>query len=306
MYGFSGQEEVGLVMIFNFVFTEGKFNGSTLTMVGRNLVFSDVREMPLIGGSGAFRFARGYAQVKTVTFDQKTGNSLSDYNLCRDGDVSQTKFFQDFTPTAMEKFHPDSNNTLMSLHNKNELQINSLGTKEALETILKRRYVPLDDLDLQSKKHNPIEIVHIGDFSQIFLYFLGLSSWIVLKINCFFLLDISSSPLMLEAILLQASCMFGEHTQRPFVSGHARIFEEGEWAMTSVMVGAGLAAKHPPFHRSISPTSLGLHKEKLTHLRFYLHDILSGSKPTTVEVKTHSLDTTGNAVLEYNLYVIHY
>ncbi|KAK7336685.1 hypothetical protein VNO77_17231 [Canavalia gladiata] len=82
MYGFADQEETGLVMIFNFVFTVGKFNGSTLTMVGRNLVFSpDVREMPIVGGSGVFRFARGYAQVKTYAFNATSGNSVLDYNL---------------------------------------------------------------------------------------------------------------------------------------------------------------------------------------------------------------------------------
>ncbi|CAI0402651.1 unnamed protein product [Linum tenue] len=38
---------------------------STLSILGRNAVWSPVREMPVIGGSGVFRFARGYAQART-------------------------------------------------------------------------------------------------------------------------------------------------------------------------------------------------------------------------------------------------
>ncbi|KAH1084374.1 hypothetical protein J1N35_024135 [Gossypium stocksii] len=54
---------------------EGKYNGSNLSVLGRNPVFSAVREMPVIGGSGVFRFARGYAEARTHTFDLKTGKA---------------------------------------------------------------------------------------------------------------------------------------------------------------------------------------------------------------------------------------
>ncbi|XP_020213398.1 dirigent protein 7 [Cajanus cajan] len=61
--------------------TEGKYNGSTLSMLGRNTVFSAVREMPIVGGSGAFRFARGYAEAKTHTLDLKTRDAVVEYNV---------------------------------------------------------------------------------------------------------------------------------------------------------------------------------------------------------------------------------
>ncbi|KAB1227900.1 Dirigent protein 19 [Morella rubra] len=61
-YALASQEEVGLLMAMNFAFTEGKYNGSTITVLGRNAVFTKVREMPVIGGSGLFRFATGYVQ----------------------------------------------------------------------------------------------------------------------------------------------------------------------------------------------------------------------------------------------------
>ncbi|XP_042515922.1 dirigent protein 22-like [Macadamia integrifolia] len=65
----ASQGELGLLMVISFAFTEGKYNGSTLSMLGRNLILREVREMPLVGGTGLFRFARGYAQARTVLFN---------------------------------------------------------------------------------------------------------------------------------------------------------------------------------------------------------------------------------------------
>uniref|UniRef100_A0A2N9IJV9 Dirigent protein n=1 Tax=Fagus sylvatica TaxID=28930 RepID=A0A2N9IJV9_FAGSY len=59
----------------------GKYNGSTITVLGRNPVFNTIREMPVIGGSGLFRFSRGYAQAKTHTLDIKTGDAIVEYNV---------------------------------------------------------------------------------------------------------------------------------------------------------------------------------------------------------------------------------
>ncbi|CAD5326144.1 unnamed protein product [Arabidopsis thaliana] len=75
------QNNFGLLMAFNFVFTKGEFSGSTVSMYGRNPIFSKVREMPIIGGTGAFRFGRGYAQAKTFTFNTTSGNAVVKYNV---------------------------------------------------------------------------------------------------------------------------------------------------------------------------------------------------------------------------------
>ncbi|KAL9349129.1 hypothetical protein Peur_056384 [Populus x canadensis] len=80
-YGSAGQEETALLMAMNFVFLQGKYNGSTISILGRNQVFSKVREMPVIGGSGLFRFARGYAQASTHSFDLKSGDAVVEYNV---------------------------------------------------------------------------------------------------------------------------------------------------------------------------------------------------------------------------------
>ena len=80
-YASASQEEVGLLMSMNFHFVQGKYNGSTITVLGRNPVFDQVREMPVIGGSGLFRFARGYVQASTHTFNPTTGDAVVEYNI---------------------------------------------------------------------------------------------------------------------------------------------------------------------------------------------------------------------------------
>lgn len=81
MYALASQEEAGLMMAMTFSFVDQEFNGSTLVVLGRNVVFDDVREMPVIGGSGKFRFAKGYALAKTHAFDLKTGNAIVEYDV---------------------------------------------------------------------------------------------------------------------------------------------------------------------------------------------------------------------------------
>lgn len=81
IYASASQNDLGLLMTMNFAFMAGKYNGSTLGILGRNAVFSEVREMPVIGGSGLFRWARGYAQARTHWIDLKTGDAIVEYNV---------------------------------------------------------------------------------------------------------------------------------------------------------------------------------------------------------------------------------
>ncbi|KAK7285437.1 hypothetical protein RJT34_20210 [Clitoria ternatea] len=81
IYGFADQHEFGLVMIINFSITDGKYNGSTFSLLGRNMILAAEREMPIVGGSGAFRFARGYALANTYTANEKTGDAVVEYNV---------------------------------------------------------------------------------------------------------------------------------------------------------------------------------------------------------------------------------
>jgi hypothetical protein len=81
IYASASQTEVGFLMVLNFAFMDGKYNGSTLSVLGRNTVFSAVRELPIVGGSGLFRFARGYAHARTHTFDIGSGDAVVEYNV---------------------------------------------------------------------------------------------------------------------------------------------------------------------------------------------------------------------------------
>lgn len=78
-YAFSDQQEIGLLMTLNFVFTDGKHNGSTLSILGRNPVKHAHREMPIVGGSGVFRLAQGMATATTYFFDGM--NAIVEYNV---------------------------------------------------------------------------------------------------------------------------------------------------------------------------------------------------------------------------------
>ncbi|ERM96790.1 hypothetical protein AMTR_s04866p00003970 [Amborella trichopoda] len=60
---------------------EGKFNGSELTVVGRNLILNKVREMSVVGGNGVFRLARGYARLRTYSFNATNLNALMEYHV---------------------------------------------------------------------------------------------------------------------------------------------------------------------------------------------------------------------------------
>ncbi|KAK4268505.1 hypothetical protein QN277_025155 [Acacia crassicarpa] len=80
-YASASQSEFALLMVMNFAFIEGKCNGSTITVLGRNPVFNKVREMPVIGGTGVFRFARGYVEARTHWFAPNSRNAIVEYNV---------------------------------------------------------------------------------------------------------------------------------------------------------------------------------------------------------------------------------
>ncbi|KAL4187862.1 hypothetical protein AMTRI_Chr09g41040 [Amborella trichopoda] len=72
IYASASQTEFSLFMGLNFLFTTGELNGSTLTMIGRNPTMENVREMSIVGGSGAFRLARGFLLAKTYSANKVT------------------------------------------------------------------------------------------------------------------------------------------------------------------------------------------------------------------------------------------
>ncbi|XP_057493265.1 dirigent protein 22-like [Actinidia eriantha] len=81
LYGLSSMENFCDVVAMNLIFTDGPYNGSALTVLGYNPVSQPKREMPVIGGSGVFRMARGVALLNTYYFNFTLGNTTVEYNV---------------------------------------------------------------------------------------------------------------------------------------------------------------------------------------------------------------------------------
>lgn len=79
-FTFAGQDEPVLSMAINLVFTDGEYKGSSLSILGNNPISHEYREMPILGGTGAFRLARGIATVDTVTVDIAKLNDILEYH----------------------------------------------------------------------------------------------------------------------------------------------------------------------------------------------------------------------------------
>lgn len=78
--GLADLNEKALVMLLNMVFTQGEFEGSTLSIIGRNPLGREVREVPIVGGTGAFRMATGYVITTTYFADPNHVHSIYQYN----------------------------------------------------------------------------------------------------------------------------------------------------------------------------------------------------------------------------------
>ncbi|XP_047957157.1 dirigent protein 1-like [Salvia hispanica] len=83
MQGTVGQadlHEKALVMLLNLVFTKGEFEGSTLSILGRNPLAAESREVPIVAGTGAFRMATGYIISSTYYNDPARVRNVYEYN----------------------------------------------------------------------------------------------------------------------------------------------------------------------------------------------------------------------------------
>ncbi|KAI8533148.1 hypothetical protein RHMOL_Rhmol11G0273700 [Rhododendron molle] len=73
--------EVDFLTSWSFVFTSGEYNGSTLSVLARDSQPQKYRELPIVGGSGVFRLARGIATAQTYSFNTATLNAVLELHV---------------------------------------------------------------------------------------------------------------------------------------------------------------------------------------------------------------------------------
>ncbi|XP_047956798.1 dirigent protein 21-like [Salvia hispanica] len=74
-------QNLAVALTMNFHITSGEYNGSTVCIAGRNPLLAPSREVPVIGGTGAFRFARGYAITSTYSMDLPASYIVLEYTI---------------------------------------------------------------------------------------------------------------------------------------------------------------------------------------------------------------------------------
>lgn len=72
---------MGFATNLNFYFTYGKYNGSTISILGRNEIGQASRELPVVGGTGLFRHTTGYAISSTYSYTAATSHTVIEYTL---------------------------------------------------------------------------------------------------------------------------------------------------------------------------------------------------------------------------------
>ncbi|KAK6919346.1 Dirigent protein [Dillenia turbinata] len=68
-------------MTMSLVFTNKKFNGSTLEIQGSDMFSVKPREVAVVSGTRKFRLAKGYALMETAFANLSTFNSILKWNV---------------------------------------------------------------------------------------------------------------------------------------------------------------------------------------------------------------------------------
>ncbi|KAK9177397.1 hypothetical protein WN944_029419 [Citrus x changshan-huyou] len=77
-------------MSMSFVFINGPNNGCCISLLGNNKLMSPIREMPIDGNIGIFRFGGGYAIAQAHWMDLKFGDAIVGYNAPRSRSATTT------------------------------------------------------------------------------------------------------------------------------------------------------------------------------------------------------------------------
>ncbi|KAH6776090.1 hypothetical protein C2S52_013651 [Perilla frutescens var. hirtella] len=68
-------------VLISIVFINDEYKGSTLEVQGSSAQFERVREVAVVGGTGKFRLARGYATFETLSYDHATHYAVIQCNV---------------------------------------------------------------------------------------------------------------------------------------------------------------------------------------------------------------------------------
>ena len=71
-YIFASQSMINLTLLLtlNVVLMDGQYGGSTFSIVASDVSFAPIVEMPIVGGTGRFCMAQGYARSKTYWYNR--------------------------------------------------------------------------------------------------------------------------------------------------------------------------------------------------------------------------------------------
>ncbi|XP_047942648.1 dirigent protein 1-like [Salvia hispanica] len=81
MYVYADVDDVAQLMVYNYYFTEGRYNGSTLNVMGRDTPLLAVREMSVLGGTGRLRGARGFVRIVEISDDVERGVIVDEHDV---------------------------------------------------------------------------------------------------------------------------------------------------------------------------------------------------------------------------------
>ncbi|GLJ50042.1 hypothetical protein SUGI_1064340 [Cryptomeria japonica] len=67
MYITAAQDSSTLLLVFTAVLTSPEYNSSTISLQGADKLMQAQRDIPVLGGTGMFNFAQGYATMETAS-----------------------------------------------------------------------------------------------------------------------------------------------------------------------------------------------------------------------------------------------
>ncbi|KAL0434006.1 UNVERIFIED_CONTAM: Dirigent protein 21 [Sesamum latifolium] len=74
-------EELILFEPFTFVFTNKAYNESTLAVLGSTPMLQKYRELPIVGGTGVLRLARGLISYQAYAYNSTSGDGTIEVDM---------------------------------------------------------------------------------------------------------------------------------------------------------------------------------------------------------------------------------